>query len=77
MKNVFLFLFTGLFSLSLSAQIQTPAPSPSATVEQQVGLSNVTLKYSRPGIKGREIFGGLVPYGQMWRTGANSNTTIS
>ncbi|GAB2771983.1 DUF2911 domain-containing protein [Salinimicrobium soli] len=77
MKNVFLFLFTGLFSLSLSAQIQTPAPSPSATVEQQVGLSNVTLKYSRPGMKGREIFGGLVPYGQMWRTGANSNTTIS
>jgi hypothetical protein len=77
MKKSILFLFTALLTLGVSAQIQTPAPSPSASLEQQVGLTKVTIKYSRPGMKGREIFGGLVPYGEKWRTGANSNTTIS
>jgi hypothetical protein len=59
------------------SQIQTPAPSPSSTLEQQVGLTDVIIKYSRPGMKGRQIFGDLVPYGEKWRTGANNNTTIS
>ena len=77
MKQFILLIFAGLVSFSGVAQIQTPAPSPSASFEQQVGLTNVTLKYSRPGVKGREIFGDLVPYGEKWRTGANNNTTIS
>lgn len=77
MKQIFLFLFAGLMAGAASAQIQVPQPSPSSTVEQQVGLSNVTLKYSRPGKRGRTIFGDLVPYGEKWRTGANSNTTIT
>lgn len=77
MKKIFLFLFAGMISGAASAQIEVPQPSPSTTIEQEVGLTNVTLKYSRPGMKGRDIFGGLVPYGETWRTGANNNTTIS
>jgi hypothetical protein len=77
MKHIILFLFAGLISSAATAQIQVPQPSPATTVEQQVGLTNVTLKYARPGMKGRTIFGDLVPYGERWRTGANNNTTIS
>lgn len=77
MKNIFLFLFAGLLTVTVSGQIETPAPSPSASLEQQVGLTKVTIKYSRPGMKGRTIFGDLVPFGETWRTGANANTTIS
>ena len=64
---------------TLQAQIKTPAPSPAAKIEQTIGLTDVTVEYSRPGVKGRTIFAadGLVPYGQMWRTGANMNTKIT
>lgn len=62
---------------TVQAQIETPQPSPSAKLMQKVGLTDVTLEYSRPGIKGRKIFGGLVPYGEVWRTGANKNTIIT
>tara|TARA_B100000508_G_C11456362_1_gene276943 strand:- start:1039 stop:1854 length:816 start_codon:yes stop_codon:yes gene_type:complete len=65
-----------LFSTAVFAQIKTPAPSPGATVRQDLGLSKVSIKYSRPGIKGRTIYGGLVPFDKMWRTGANAATTI-
>ena len=58
-------------------KIATPAPSPASTIEQKVGLTDVTVKYSRPSIKGRTIFGDLVPYGKVWRTGANANTTVT
>ncbi|WP_029038682.1 DUF2911 domain-containing protein [Salinimicrobium xinjiangense] len=77
MKKLILFLFAGVLSGAATAQIQVPQPSPSATIEQQVGLTNVVIKYARPGMKGRDIFGDLVPYGERWRTGANNNTTIS
>jgi hypothetical protein len=53
-----------------------PRPSPNASVEQNIGVTVVTVHYSRPGVKGRAIWGKLVPYGQVWRTGANENTTI-
>lgn len=59
------------------AQIKTPAASPSSKLEQTVGLTDITIEYSRPSMKGRDIFGGLVPYGEMWRTGANKNTMIT
>ncbi len=78
-KNLFSAFVLSLavcFSLGLNAQVQTPAPSPLATLTQQLGLGEVTVKYSRPGMKGRTIFGDLVPYDKVWRTGANSRTQI-
>ncbi|WP_421802890.1 DUF2911 domain-containing protein [Flagellimonas sp.] len=77
MKKFTLLLFAVSLCFSLEAQIQTPAPSPSSTLEQKVGLTDVTVKYSRPAMKGRTIFGDLVPYGAIWRTGANQNTVIT
>ena len=64
-------------TLSVSAQIETPAPSPFGKIEQKVGLTDVSIEYSRPGMRGRTIFGDLVPYGEVWRTGANANTRIT
>ena len=57
-------------------QLRTPAPSPTQTVLQDFGISSVQLIYSRPAMKGRKIFGDLVPYGKVWRTGANQATRI-
>lgn len=65
-----------LVSSTAFAQIKTPSASPSATISQAVGLSNVTIEYARPAVKGRLIFGDLVPYGKVWRTGANKITSI-
>lgn len=58
-------------------KIEIPAASPSCTIKQRVGLTDVEIEYSRPSVKGREIFGGMVPYGKVWRTGANKATKIS
>jgi hypothetical protein len=58
------------------AQIQTPRPSPKASLMQNVGLTEITINYNRPGVKGRAIWGALVPYDKVWRTGANEATTI-
>jgi len=77
MKKFTLLLFTVSMCFSMQAQIQTPAPSPASTLEQKVGLTDVTVTYSRPAMKGRKIFGDLVPFGAIWRTGANENTTIT
>ena len=60
-----------------SPQLQFPQPSPTSTLKQQVGLTDIEITYSRPSAKGRPVMGGLVPYGQVWRTGANGRTTIS
>ena len=71
-------LLSAIFCYSfISGQIKTPQPSPTATITQKVGISNISVEYSRPGAKGREIFGGLVSYGKMWRTGANKATKIT
>jgi len=59
-----------------SQSIKMPAPSPPQTIKQDFGISSIELSYSRPGVKGRKVFGDLVPYGAVWRTGANSATTI-
>ncbi|WP_277110636.1 DUF2911 domain-containing protein [Chryseobacterium taklimakanense] len=71
-------LITALFAISVSAYSQwtLPAASPRATVEQQFSLSKITVDYGRPGVKGRKVFGDLVPYGKVWRAGANSSTKI-
>lgn len=58
-------------------QVKTPAPSPSIKIEQEFGLTTVNLEYSRPGVKDRVIFGDLVPYDKMWRTGANKNSMLT
>ncbi len=64
----------------LSAQtggVNFPAASPACTLKQRVGLTDIEIVYSRPGVKNRTIFGGIVPYGQVWRTGANQATKIT
>ena len=68
-----------LFTLSSSAQqnLTLPDASQHATVMQQIGMTEIKIDYHRPGVKGREIWGKLVPYDQVWRAGANENTTIS
>jgi tetratricopeptide (TPR) repeat protein len=70
----------GILSLGMlvadAQQVKTPQPSPTQTIKQDFGVSSVELIYSRPGIKGRKIFGDLVPYGKVWRTGANSATRL-
>jgi len=77
MKKFILALFTLALSSSLVAQVKTPQPSPAGKNVQKVGLTTLSIEYSRPSVKGRTIFGDLVPYGKLWRTGANSNTTIT
>ncbi|HMP30909.1 MAG TPA: DUF2911 domain-containing protein, partial [Saprospiraceae bacterium] len=75
-------LFLGalmICTMGLNAQIVTPQPSPSSTISQRFGLTDATIEYSRPSAKGRTIFGkeGIVPNGDIWRTGANSATKIT
>ena len=77
MKKIILLFSALMLTVGIQAQIQTPQPSPFQKIEQKVGLTDVTLEYSRPSMKGRTIFGGLVPYNAMWRTGANANTKIT
>lgn len=77
MKKSFLFfIICSCISIIGNAQVNMPAPSPTQTIKQDFGLSSIELNYSRPAIKGRKIFGELVPYGKMWRTGANGATRI-
>ncbi len=73
-----LFVAAFLFSVVVAdgQQLKTPAPSPTQTVQQEFGIANVQLIYSRPGMRGRKVFGDLVPYGKVWRTGANQATRI-
>jgi len=77
MKKIIITAAAVFALLSADAQLRTPAPSPTQTIKQDFGLSSVELSYSRPGMKGRKVFGDLVPFGKVWRTGANSATTIN
>lgn len=76
MKNALLALIVAGTSCIANAQT-LPKPSPGSEVEQTVGATEIEIEYSRPGVKGRTIFGGLVPYDKVWRFGANSATQIS
>ncbi len=66
-----------LLTCTAYAQISVPRPSPNAKVSQTIGVTEVSMLYSRPAVKGREIWNKLVPFGQVWRTGANENTAIT
>lgn len=76
-----LLLLCGLASAGIlpaqTPKVEFPAASPTSTVKQRVGFTDIEIVYSRPGVKDRKIFGGLVPYGEVWRTGANSATKIT
>ncbi len=78
MKKIAFLLLSCLLAHSATfAQIKTPAPSPTASLSQTVGLAKVSVEYSRPAVRGRKIFGDLVPFDKVWRTGANKVTTIA
>lgn len=77
MKKMIFASLAALCFFIAEAQLKTPAPSTTQTIKQDFGLGNIELSYSRPGMKGRKIFGDLVPFGNVWRTGANNATTIT
>ncbi len=78
MKKLLLGLATlTIFSVTEAQVLKTPSPSTLQTVKQEFGLGSIELSYSRPNAKGRIIFGDLVPYGAVWRTGANNATTLA
>lgn len=72
-----LMIMAALSTVAVAQQIQMPQASPTATITQKIGLTDVSIEYSRPGTKGRKIFGELVPFGEVWRTGANAATIIN
>lgn len=81
MKHKYAYLFSGLIVIGLissaNAQIQIPQQSPAATVKQTIGLTDITIEYSRPSMRDRDLFTDLTPVGKVWRTGANLSTKIS
>lgn len=78
MKKLVLFVCAGLMlSLANAQTLSTPQPSPTQTIKQNFGIGSIELNYSRPGKKGRKIMGDLVPFGKIWRTGANNATTLT
>ncbi|MFN5630016.1 MAG: DUF2911 domain-containing protein [Bacteroidota bacterium] len=78
LKTILFFLAITFYGLNLVAQtLKIPAPSPTQTIKQNFALSEITVEYSRPSAKGRVVFGDVVPFGSIWRTGANSSTKIT
>ncbi|ABQ05800.1 MULTISPECIES: DUF2911 domain-containing protein [Flavobacterium] len=77
MKKILIALAVILAPFAAEAQVKTPQASPKAYIKQTVGLTDVEVTYSRPGARGRAVFGNLVPFGKLWRTGANENTIIN
>ena len=77
MKKILFLLAMIIANYVTEAQVKAPQASPKSTITQVVGLTNVEIVYSRPSAKGRDVFNNLVPFGKLWRTGANENTTIS
>ncbi len=75
--KIILFLFIFLLSFTVQSQLVYPRASPFAKIHQDLGLSTISVEYSRPSARGRQIFGGLVPYGRIWRVGANESTKFT
>jgi len=76
MKNLFFSIVCLFMSIGMNAQVKMPAPSPTQAIKQDFAMGNIELTYSRPSAKGRKVFGDLVPYNKLWRTGANGATII-
>src|SRR5665213_1127906 len=77
MKKIFVsVLFCSFVAVNGFSQVKMPAPSPTQFIKQEFGLSSIELTYSRPGLKGRSVFGTVVQFDSLWRTGANSATKI-
>ena len=77
MKKILIAFAIIITQFTIEAQVKTPQQSPKSTINQVVGLTDVEVVYSRPSAKGRAVFGNLIPFGKLWRTGANENTTVS
>jgi hypothetical protein len=77
MKKILFMAIAISFTALLNAQIKAPQPSPVGKIIQNVGLTDITIEYSRPSMKGRKVFGGLVAYNDLWRTGANASTKLT
>jgi hypothetical protein len=79
MRKYFFLIITvfTFYTLTNGQDFRTPRPSPDATVSQYVGVTKITVDYSSPGVKGRTIWGDLLPYGEVWRTGANEVTSVA
>ncbi len=79
MRKYFFLIITvfTFYSFTSAQDFRTPRPSPDATVTQHVGVTEISVDYSSPGVKGRTIWGELVPYGEVWRTGANEVTSVT
>jgi tetratricopeptide (TPR) repeat protein len=76
MKKIQVMLVSLGMTVALHAQVKMPQPSPTQTIKQEFALGNIEVKYSRPVTKGRKVFGDLVPFNKLWRTGANAATLI-
>lgn len=77
MKKLLFTVAAGLLMLGANAQIKTPQPSPIASFKQAFGLGEISVNYSRPAMKGRVVFGDLVPFDKIWRTGANNSSKVT
>ena len=76
-KTTFLALALSASQANFAQGLKVPAPSPAQTIKQAFALSDITIDYSRPSAKGRVVYGDLVPFGKVWRTGANNATKIT
>jgi tetratricopeptide (TPR) repeat protein len=76
MKKLILFFAVCIGGLAVEAQVKMPPPSPAQVITQEFGLGMIEVRYSRPAAKGRKVFGDLVPFNKLWRTGANSATLV-
>jgi len=78
MKSIYFIISCSFLLLNLNAQnLKVPTLSPASEIKQEVGLTNIQLSYARPSAKGRAVMGNLVPYGEIWRTGANASTKLT